>query len=425
MGKNSKSSRKGKKAWRANISTADTDEFITQQALEERSGGPLDAVPSESLFFVDKSKDTTIEKKTKKHREKILHCDSVLQRNSLVPPLKAAPKPKRKRKEKDGAKPPSKKPAALSIVTRDEADEPKNLPCDVWEEGDGNVSSDPGTQTKKKKKKRLAIAAPHVEVPAVEIDAPGCSYNPTFADHQEALGVAVAQEMVKIYQKDLKPPKVPRIVRGPGHPIDEEDLFFLEADADDEDEEEDEGVVVDGSLPSAGSRAVKVKKLTKADLNRIARRKANLRAEQEKKEKLKLKKDVLRLPEIIEDIKDHDEEAEKLRLRRKVARAERRAQEPPRLGKHKFKPARVQVLLTEEVTGSLRQIKGCYTLARDRFKSLERRGIIEPRVKVGRPTRKKRVEYVQGSKGQKAREMHEAREAERELSKHALAVVPV
>ncbi|KAL3690078.1 hypothetical protein R1sor_016387 [Riccia sorocarpa] len=424
MGKKSKTSRKGKKAWRANISTADTDEFITQQAIEERSGGPLDAVPNESLYFVDKSKDTKVEKKTKKHREKVLHCDSVLQRNSLVPPLKAPLKPKRKRKEKDGAKPPSKKPAAVSIVTKDEAVEEKNLPADVWEEGDGNLSSDPGSQAKKKKKKLASVAHP-VEAPAVEIDAPGCSYNPTFADHQEALGAAVAQEMVKVYQKVLQPPEVPRIVRGPGHPTDEEDLFFLDVDAEDEEEEEEEGVVVDGSVPPADSRAVKVKKLTRADLNRIARRKANLRAEKEKQEKLRLKKDVLRLPDIIEDINAHDEEAEKFRLRRMVARAERRAHEPPRLGKHKFKPAPVQVLLTEEVTGSLRQIKGCYTLARDRFKSLERRGIIEPRVKVGRNIRKKRAEYVQGSKGQKERDMHAALEAEREVSKHALSVVPV
>ncbi|KAL3685198.1 hypothetical protein R1sor_003220 [Riccia sorocarpa] len=41
---------------------------------------------------------TKVENKTK-HREKVPHCDSVLQRNSLVPPLKAPLKSKRKRKE--------------------------------------------------------------------------------------------------------------------------------------------------------------------------------------------------------------------------------------------------------------------------------------------------------------------------------------
>ncbi|KAL3678890.1 hypothetical protein R1sor_021846 [Riccia sorocarpa] len=56
MGKKSKTSRKGKKAWRANISTADTDEFITQQAIEERSGGPLDAYVLDACRKGDKLK---------------------------------------------------------------------------------------------------------------------------------------------------------------------------------------------------------------------------------------------------------------------------------------------------------------------------------------------------------------------------------
>ncbi|BBM99005.1 nucleolar protein 53 [Marchantia polymorpha subsp. ruderalis] len=429
MGKRAKTSRKGKKAWRANISTADTDDFITRQALEDRSGGPLDAVPDDSLFFVDKSKDVTIERKTKKHREKILHCDSVLQRNSLIPPLRAPLKPKRKRKDRDTAKPPSKKKSALeTVVAQDGGDgeEEMAVSADVWEAGHGTETLDENTfipKTGKKKMQKLAKSAPPVEVPAVEIDAPGCSYNPTFEDHQDALGLAVAQEMQKVYKKDLEPPRVPKTVHVHGFPVEQEDVFFLDADADDEDEEEDEGTVVAGDGPSAGSRAVKVKKLTRADLNRIQRRRANVRVEREKREKLKLKKDVLRLPEIIEDITNQNDEAEKVRLRRKIARAERRAHEPPRLGKHKFKPAPVQVLLTEEVTGSLRQIKGCYTLARERFKSLQRRGILEPRVKSGRNQRKKRIEYEQGSRGQKERDMHASREAEKETSRHALAVV--
>jgi hypothetical protein len=40
-----------------------------------------------------------------------------------------------------------------------------------------------------------------------------------------------------------------------------------------------------------------------------------------------------------------------------VALAERAAVEPPKLGKHKFEAAPVAVLTSDEVTGSLRQIK--------------------------------------------------------------------
>lgn len=40
-----------------------------------------------------------------------------------------------------------------------------------------------------------------------------------------------------------------------------------------------------------------------------------------------------------------------------VTLAERAAVEPPKLGKHKFEAAPVAVLTSDEVTGSLRQIK--------------------------------------------------------------------
>lgn len=56
MGKRAKTSRKGKKAWRANISTEETENYFIKEGQEERAGGPLDAVASDALFFVDKSK---------------------------------------------------------------------------------------------------------------------------------------------------------------------------------------------------------------------------------------------------------------------------------------------------------------------------------------------------------------------------------
>ena len=60
-------------------------------------------------------------------------------------------------------------------------------------------------------------------------------------------------------------------------------------------------------------------------------------------------------------------------------KAEKAASEPPRLGKARFRQDPVQVLLSEEVTGSMRQLKASATLARERFKSLQKRGLIEPR----------------------------------------------
>lgn len=55
MGKKAKGSRKGKKAWRANISTEDIEDYYEKSTKDALSGGSLATVPSDSLFFVDKS----------------------------------------------------------------------------------------------------------------------------------------------------------------------------------------------------------------------------------------------------------------------------------------------------------------------------------------------------------------------------------
>jgi nucleolar protein 53 len=64
--------------------------------------------------------------------------------------------------------------------------------------------------------------------------------------------------------------------------------------------------------------------------------------------------------------------------------------------------AYVQVLLSEEVSGSLRKLRPTATLTRDRFKSLQRQGIIEPRVAAKGRKQPKRVSYTQGERADKA-----------------------
>lgn len=41
---------------------------------------------------------------------------------------------------------------------------------------------------------------------------------------QDALGLAVAQEMQKVYKKDLEPPRVPKTVHVHGFPVEQEDV---------------------------------------------------------------------------------------------------------------------------------------------------------------------------------------------------------
>ncbi|KAL8542206.1 hypothetical protein ACS0TY_003172 [Phlomoides rotata] len=362
MGKRAKSSRKGKKAWRANISTEDFEDYFEKSTKDALSGGSLADVPSDSLFFVDKSRDLSVKRKIEKNREKVLRCDSVLQRNPFIKPIPSSIQ-KKKTSKKSGK----------THLTAEDKDSLKDENAhdsdtgDLWKEkGEGNV--------KIKKKPKSTI------IPAVEVEHPGCSFNPHPESHQDALARAVADEMQKIYQHELGPEPIPLVV--PGEAIDEEDKYFLDADDGSDDDGENENPA-DGDA-NTEDRSRKTKRVTQVVLNRRARRKEQLRIEAEAKKLKGLSKEIDSIPDIMQEIEKEDEEKQKRHLRRIVAKQERSKIRPPRLGKYKFEPAPLQVLLSEEKTGSLRQLKGCCTLVRDRFKSLEKRGLVVPSKKGSR-----------------------------------------
>ncbi|KAG5064136.1 hypothetical protein JHK85_005319 [Glycine max] len=271
MGKKAKGSRKGKKAWRANISTEEIEDFFEKSTKDALSGGSLQAVSSDSLFYEDKSKDLAVKKKIEKHRERVLRCDSLLQKNQFV------------------------KPVPSSILKKCS----KNR--NVASKSNLKVANQDGDK----------VAKPTL-IPAVEIDPPGCSFNPSYESHQDTLASAVAEVMQKIYKNELGPEPVPLTV--PGEAIAEEDMYFLDVDNRSDNDE---------STP-------------------------------ENEDDDALEKNI---PEIVQEIEHEDEEKKKRHLRRQVAKQEMLKTRPPRLGKHKFEPAPVQVLLSEEITGSIRKLK--------------------------------------------------------------------
>ncbi|XP_009385030.2 ribosome biogenesis protein NOP53 isoform X2 [Musa acuminata AAA Group] len=365
MGKAAKGSRKGKKAWRANISTHDIDDYFdksTKDALTGRAA-TIASLPSDSLFYLDTKSNAEIppKRKIEKHKEKILHYESLLQKNPFVQAVPSSTLKKLKREKKKAN---TEKPQAQTDPK--EEDTTSNL-TDIW--------GDEGEAAGKTRKKQKATL-----IPAVEVEPPGCSFNPPFEAHQDSLAQAVADEMQNIYKKELGPQPVPVTV--PGEPVTEEDKYFLEADDGNESDIEGETGNNDSELPEL--RKSKTKRVTRVEVNRRARHKEQLKAEEEAKKRKNLSEELDSLPDIMEEIAKEDEEKHRRHMRRAVARQERLKSAPPRLGKHKFEPAPVQVLLTEEISGSLRKLKGCCTLARDRFKSLEKRGLLVPRAKGSR-----------------------------------------
>ncbi|CAM8919905.1 unnamed protein product [Rhodiola kirilowii] len=363
MGKMAKTSRKGKKAWRANISTEDIHEFFDKSTKEAQSGGSLKEASSDSLFFVDKSSDLSVKRKIEKNREKVLWRDSILQPNPFVKPV--ASQTLRKVQKKPRAVPSAE--VAAKNGSENGAASSSGVAC-MW-------TSTAETDSKGKKIRKTSI------IPAVEVEPAGCSFNPPFESHQDSLAHAVAEEMQKVYRNELGPLPVPVTV--PGEAIADEDKYFLDADVASNDEgsenSEPENMDEDGII-----RPKKKKRVTRVELNKRARRKEVLKKESEVKKVKELAKEIDSLPIIIKEIEKEDKEKEKRHTRRVVAKQERLKVCPPRLGKRKFEPAPTQVLLSEEITGSLRKLKACCTLTRDRFKSFEKRGLIVPTARSSR-----------------------------------------
>ncbi|GAB2212445.1 hypothetical protein Droror1_Dr00020411 [Drosera rotundifolia] len=363
MGKLGKNARKGKKSWRK-LSAADVEDFHQQSTKDAISGASLAAASNDSLFVLDKYTDVPLKHKIEKHREKVLRYESVLMKNPLI---QVVPSLVTKKKSKKKVKP--------NVVSQPVASGSKG--DDVTELGKFDVWADEGDCNDRRKKIRPSV------VPAVEVEAPGCSFNPEPESHKDSLAAAVADEMKKIYRSELGPQPVPLAVEGEAKAIDEEDIYFLEADYDVKDEMDEENGIPDEDTLSE-IRMSTTKMVTRVELNRRARRKEQLREEAEMKKIQLQKKQIDCISDIIQEIEEEDKEKEKRLIRRVVAKQERLKSCPPRLGKRKFEPGPVQVLLSEEITGSLRQLKGCCTLAKDRFKSFEKRGLLVPSTKNSR-----------------------------------------
>eukprot|EP00198_Chlamydomonas_reinhardtii_P003121 XP_001692457.1 predicted protein [Chlamydomonas reinhardtii] len=153
-----------------------------------------------------------------------------------------------------------------------------------------------------------------------------------------------------------------------------------------EEEEGGEG----GAAAAARAKKKQQEKKTKKDRNKEARRKA-LEAQLSGRKALRAQRREL------QTLRD-----ELKRQRLAALRAEKAAVEPPRLGKLRFEAPAVAVLTSDQKTGSLRQVVPCSMLAADRFKSLQQRGLVEPRKPQPFKERRRKVQYEKGGRFEKA-----------------------
>lgn len=174
----------------------------------------------------------------------------------------------------------------------------------------------------------------------------------------------------------------------------------MDSDGEEMSEEESE------EEESTDATPARQKKKTLKDRNRQAKHRL-MEEEMEKKQREKRqRKDLENLKKIEEDVEQILTAREERLKRRNADKEELAKSQPPRLGKHRFEPLPIQVMTTEEIRqtgGSLRKIKPTSMLTKERYKSLQRRGVVEPRVKVNKKGGKRKV-VIHGQRADNAQE---------------------
>lgn len=414
-----------KKNWTKHSDITDVEEFLEDIRHQERTtGGLLSEKPDDGLFFVDIGPPKKIEeapepekgKKRKGKASRPLRIDLILQHDSLVPPPKdvlAYQQPNAKKLRRSAQKAeelaangrvPRRQKLLLNRrpvqrTTKKAVTEANNNPnrdyYDIWGQ-ETKDAADPWylQQTKKKPVQRPERLNEKPSVlPAVEVIAPGGSYNPDFYSHQALLQDAHDIEVVKQKQED----KLQRqLAYNKADTATEETVFqeqvqgLVEEEDSDEDlasdvsEEEEDGAV--GGIAVTQKKTERQRKREKAEKFKEQQRLAE-------KEQVEKRQQLFQLRTIKASINKQDQTTKAKQIQRKLKQEAQKSQ-PRRLGRLKFQAQDKEVQLSDELAGSLRRLKPEGSVLKDRFKSLQKRNLIEPRERA-KFKRRLKVKYVE------------------------------
>ena len=279
---------------------------------------------------------------------------------------------------------------------------PPPVAYDLWGEdggggddgggGGGGVSLGDGAASLSKRKAdaRQKRLRPKPTVPAVVIDAPGCSYNPEAEAHRDVLHIAAGIELAKKGEaRRLRSVSRPT----PGEGWEEIDFVQFRAEDAKDDGGRDPDAAAEGEKENVTGGAVKK---TSTQRNRALRREA---AEREKRAKDETKRLRAQLDRVGDFSAELEAEEAAVRAKSEATRAAIEARDrllPAKLGRHRYDPLPLQVQLTEDVTGSIRMLKPTAKLVEDRFKSLQGRQMLEAGRRLHKP--KSKSEYATSSK---------------------------
>ncbi|KAK7156906.1 hypothetical protein R3I94_006832 [Phoxinus phoxinus] len=406
-----------KKNWNKYSDIQDVEEFLDDVRLQEKAAGGLIAEkPDASLFFVDtgeKDKETQPQTTVKKgKRSKPLRIDLILQPDSRIPAPKnvlAFQQPNAKKQRRMAEK--AARLAAMGVLPRREKllrlrqaaaasglpvkenpvanNNPERAFYDLWSAGTPETD-DPYylEQTKKKLVKRpdRLNEKPSV-LPAIEVVGPGGSYNPDFFSHQDLLREAHEVEVKKLRAEE----RLARQLAVKEDIATEESSFkeqveglIEEGDVEPEEPEGGSEDTVIGPTATQEKKTEKQRRKEKAQRIKALRRKAD-------RQMIDKQQQLFQLRSIRANLKTQEQRTRQRQAQRK-ANQEAQKSMPRRLGRLKFQTPDLDVQLSHELAGSLRSLKPEGSILKDRFMSLQKRNLIEPRERA-KFKRKYKVKY--------------------------------
>ncbi|BFZ12089.1 hypothetical protein BsWGS_15128 [Bradybaena similaris] len=394
--KNRKLGKNKKKSWRAS-NVEDVEEFLEDERRQLRTGGLVADKSDENLFLIDtgaKHAGQGLERKNRqRQRDKLkqLRCYALLQPD---PNSKAVRTPDPENFQKglrtktilDRLKERSQSQVRVAAQKQRQKYEEtrtvmqsrkRHLPvvvCDLWKDDKDGLESSVNKPPKMYRRKPSALQA-------TVIPHPGTSVNPSYDDHQDLLYQALVKEEDKLKkEKKLHNSLEAKFPSKKDAPNESTYLVEMSAGLVDDSSDDDEDVNDDDITISVNPPVRREDRKTKRQ-RRVQREEDETTKKRAKEAEIKKRENmVLRLPTLKSEI----HKTEKKIKERAATKQKLKELEPfktKRLGQTKFEEPDLELKLSTELVASLREVKAEGHLFNDIYKSLQRRNIIEPRVR--------------------------------------------
>lgn len=414
-------SKNRKKTWKKHINLKEIEEHIEEKRKDEITGGPVGEKPNEKLFFVEKDAQHALSSDGSNWKTRSLRCFQILQPDSLVPP---PVKPRSVRKHKVRNLPITENPAngkvkgikkrmqalknqEYSILQRKEA----KLSCtnfetyDLWGSDElhtiGMRKIDPKLKEVHEDDIRIRpckVPKTYLQktsaLPAVEVPDPGASYNPAFDEYQQLMHEANEVEIKKLKEEHklqrafTKFPNVSSVLAQDSW-LQEMSQGILDDAGDEESEEDSSHGPFALNPPVRGDRRKPANKRRRE----AARQKAEVEAKKLKMD-VQRENEVYRIRSLKAEIVKAEQKSEEKQIIRRAAECMKAKYLPAVISRYKYETPDLEINLSSELTGSLRTLMIDGNVLLDRFKSFQRRNILEPRVKQRKKRKYKLKEYV-------------------------------